>query len=163
MPSPLTVFKQWTAFQRQQHDLPPKDRHKARQMSKIAKDYAKRCGMKSMGEVRCAADLQKRRIPFSYENATFKYQYKPQRYTPDFELYPDKGEKIYIEYKGKMDPATRKKLLAIRSCNPDVTLHMVFEKANNKIRKGSKTTYAMWAEKNGFEWSEHYIKEEWIK
>ena len=118
--------------------------------------------MKSMGEVRCAADMKKKKIAFGYETKKFKYQYKPQTYTPDFELYA-KGERIYIEYKGKMTNEMRKKLLAIRDCNPDTKIYLVFEKPNNKIRKGSKTTYGMWAEKNGFDWSEHFVKEEWLK
>jgi hypothetical protein len=132
-------------------------------MSRVAKEYAKQCGMKSMGEVRCAANMQDKKIAYAYENVTFSYQYKPQKYTPDFELYGADGEKIYIEYKGKMDNATRKKLLTIRACNPDIKFYLVFEKPNNKIRKGSKTTYAMWAESHNFEWSEHYVREEWLK
>ena len=161
--SPVTVLRKWSQYQREQHNLPPKERHKARTMSRKAKEFAKLCDMKSMGEVRCAADLHTKKIAYAYENVTFTYQYNPQKYTPDFELYGSKGEKIYIEYKGKLDNMTRRKMLAVKTCNPDMVLHFVFEKASNKIRKGSKTTYAMWAEKHGFEWSEHYVKEEWIK
>jgi hypothetical protein len=147
--APTTVLKQWLA-------IPEKKRN-----ARLAKVYAKKCGMKSMGEVRCAADMKTKKIPYGYETKQFIYQYKPQRYTPDFELYA-KGERVYIEYKGKMDNETRRKLLAIKASNPEITIYLVFEKPNNKIRKGSKTTYWMWAEKNGFDWSEHYIKEEWL-
>jgi len=160
---PVAVLAQWHKFQKTQLDKPPKMRKAARQMSKIAKVYAAKCGMKSMGEVRCAADMQKQKIAFGYETKTLPYQYKPQKYTPDFELYGAKGKRIYIEYKGKLDKTTRKKLLTVKGCNPDLTLHLVFEKAKNKIYKGSKTTYAMWAEQHNFEWSEHFIKKEWLK
>jgi hypothetical protein len=148
--SPTTVLKQWLAI--------PENKRNAR----VAKVYAKKCGMKSMGEVRCAADLRKKKIPYGYETKKFVYQYKPQSYTPDFELYA-KGERVYIEYKGKMDNDTRRKMLAVKACNPELKVCLVFEKPNNKIRKNSKTTYWMWAEKNGFEWSEHYVKEDWLK
>jgi hypothetical protein len=147
---PTTVFRMWNA-------IPEAERN-----AKLAKQYAKKCGMKSMGEVRCAADLIKRKIPYGYETHTMEYQYKPQQYTPDFELYVP-GDRIYIEYKGKMTNEVRRKMLAIKDCNPDIEVCLVFEKPKNKIRKGSKTTYAQWAEKNGFKWSEHYVKEEWLK
>ena len=130
--------------------------------SKLAKDMAKLAGMKSMGEVKCAADLEKRGIPYSYETTTVQYQFNPQKYTPDFDIW-NNGSKIHIEYKGKLDYDTRKKLLAIRNSNPDMEICIVFEKAGNKIRKGSKTTYGMWAESKGFKWSEHFVKKEWLE
>jgi len=136
--------------------------------SKLAKQMARKAGMKSMGEVKCAADLEKRKIKYKYEDTTVEYQHKPQKYTPDFDILRGKvlptgaKEKIHIEYKGKLDYETRKKLLAVRASNPDMVVCIVFEKANNKIRKGSKTTYGMWAESKGFLWSEHTVKREWI-
>jgi len=39
----------------------------------------------------------------------------------------------------------------------------VFQKANNKIRKGSKTTYGKWADDNGFKWADNTIPKEWLK
>lgn len=138
-----------------------KSRFISKACSKLAKEVAKLAGMKSMGEVRCAADLEARGVPFSYETTTLSYQYKPQTYTPDFDLYVG-GKKVIIEYKGKLDRATRKKLLAIKECNPDVDICLVFEKGNNKILKGSKTTYLAWAKKAGFKANEGVVKEEWL-
>jgi hypothetical protein len=103
--------------------------------------------------------MKRRRVKYEYEAATLVYQHEPQKYTPDF-LLP-KG--LLIEYKGKMTNETRKKLLSIQRCNPDKRICLVFEKPNNKIRKGSKTTYWQWAEKNGFPWSEHYVEGKWLK
>lgn len=174
MMKPTTVVKRWEKeVEKLKTKLAKKcerenitGRNKSRMISKacskLAKDYAKKCGMKSMGEVKCAADLEQRKIPYSYETTTVQYQYNPQKYTPDFDLYAG-DKKIHIEYKGKMDYETRKKLLAIRNCNPDMEICLVFEKPNNKIRKGSKTTYAKWAESKGFKWSEHTVKKEWLK
>lgn len=174
MMKPTTVVKRWeVAVEKLKKQLTAKcekegitGRAKSRLISKacskLAKEWAKKAGMKSMGEVKCAADMQRRGIAYSYETTTVEYQYQPQHYTPDFDLY--RGDrKIHIEYKGKLDYETRKKLLAIRNSNPDMDIYLVFEKANNKIRKGSKTTYGMWAESKGFKWSEHTIKEEWLK
>jgi hypothetical protein len=146
--TPIQVMKKWDA-------IPPKKRN-----SRMAKEFAKKCGMRSMGEVRCAADMKRRQIPYKYEARLMTYQHQPQKYTPDFESPKIEG---VIEYKGKMTNETRKKLLSIQRCNPKIPIRLVFEKPNNKIRKGSKTTYAQWAEKNGFDWSEHFVKEGWIK
>lgn len=142
-----------------------KGREKSLRMSKassrLAKQVAKKCKMKSIGEVRCAADLEDRGIPYSYETTVMQYQFKPQRYTPDFDIQV--GDKmVHIEYKGKLDYATRKKLLAVKDANPDVDVCIVFEKGNNKIRKGSKTTYLAWAERKGFKCSERTVKDEWL-
>jgi hypothetical protein len=146
MLKPFTVMKKWLAITIQKRN------------SRLAKKYAKMAGMRSMGEVRCAADMDKRKIKYKYEAIKIQYQYEPQVYTPDFVLEND----AVIEYKGKMTNETRKKILAIIRCNPNIRFHLVFEKPNNKIRKGSKTTYWQWAEKNNIPWSEHFVREEWL-
>jgi hypothetical protein len=124
-------MKKWDA-------IPPKQRN-----SLMARNMAKLAGMRSMGEVRCAADLKRKRIPYKYEKLVLEYQHQPQKYTPDFVI-------------------ERSKMLSIKRCNPELTICLVFEKPSNKIRKGSKTTYGDWAEKNGFLWSEHFVKKEWL-
>jgi hypothetical protein len=145
----------------------------SKRSSKLAKQIAKEAGMKSMGEVKCAADMDKRGIPYTYEGETFEYQYEPQKYTPDFNILIDRpGKKpLHIEYKGMMTGDIRKKMLTIKNCNPDVEFALVFENANNGISKRRKkkdgtyskpTKYWQWAEKKGFLWSEHTVKEEWL-
>jgi hypothetical protein len=136
--------------------IPEKERN-----SGVAKRTAKLAGMKSMGEVRCAADMDRRGIPYHYEVERLTYIFKPAKYTPDFTLY--ENDHILIEYKGKMTNQVRKKLLAIRDCNPNRTICLVFEKPNNKLssRKNSMR-YWQWAERNGFLWSEHFVREEWL-
>lgn len=171
---PSTVMKQWEkGVAKLKADLIKKmesDGIKGRQKSiilskassKLAKQMARKAGMKSIGEVRCAADLEKRKVKFVYEDTTVEYQHKPQHYTPDFDIIV-KGKTLHIEYKGKLDYETRKKLLSVRASNPNMQIAIVFEKANNKIRKGSKTTYGMWAESKGFKWSELTVPKEWLK
>lgn len=146
--SPTEVLSQWLA-------LPGYE-----QTSRSAKVYAKKAGMKSMAEVRCAAWLEGHNIKYDYESQKWAYQFEPAHYTPDF-VIPTK--KFVLEVKGKMTKDVRKKLLAIKKCNPDKPFYVVFEKARNKIASGSKTTYSAWAEKQGIEWSETVPREEWFK
>ena len=51
----------------------------------------------------------------------------------------------------------------IKQQYPDLDIRFVFLNAQNKIYRGSKTTYAMWATKHGFRWAEKAIPEEWLK
>jgi hypothetical protein len=145
----------------------------SKRSSKLAREIAKLVGMKSMGEVKCAADLDERGIPYTYEGEVFAYQYKPQKYTPDFNiLLKRKGKKpLHLEYKGKMTADIRKKMLAIKMCNPEIEFALVFENSKNGITKRRKkkdgtyntpTKYWQWAEQKGFLWSEHTMKEEWL-
>lgn len=145
----------------------------SKRSSALARKIAKEAGMKSMGEVKCAADMDKRGIPYTYEGETFTYQYDPQKYTPDFNILVKRKGKppLHIEYKGKMTQDIRRKMLAIKKSNPDVEFALVFENANNPISKRRKkkdgtfstpTKYWEWAERKGFLWSEHTIKEEWL-
>ena len=55
-----------------------------------------------------------------------------------------------MELKGKLDPASRKKMLYIKAQYPEQKIVFVFQNPNVKINKKSPTTYKMWAEKNGF-------------
>jgi hypothetical protein len=87
-----------------------------------------------------------------YEAEKLKYVVPASNHTyiTDFRL----GPRSYIEVKGRLLPSERKKYLLVRECNPDITLRFFFDKSDNKIYKGSKTTYADWAEANGFEWTD---------
>lgn len=89
---------------------------------------------------------------------------------PDF---PCRGTKIILETKGhfggtkgrdKASAEARAKLLLLKAQYPDLDIRFVFQNAKTKIYKGSKTTNAMWAESNGFKWSDRgIIPQEWIK
>lgn len=97
-----------------------------------------------------------------YEKTKLKYiePAKQHTYITDFQI----GENSYIEVKGYLDASSRKKYILIRDQHPEITLRFFFDKSNNKIHKNSPTTYAMWAEKNGFAWtdSKRGIPEEWL-
>ena len=57
----------------------------------------------------------------------------------------------------------RQKMLLIKEQYPDIDFRIVFYNANQKIKKGSKTTYAMWCDKHGFKWAHKTIPPEWIE
>jgi hypothetical protein len=51
----------------------------------------------------------------------------------------------------------------VKEQHPLFDIRFVFQRSQNKISKNSKTTYAMWAELNGFPWAEGLIPPEWLK
>jgi hypothetical protein len=79
------------------------------------------------------------------------------KYLPDFVL----PNGIIVEAKGRLDISMRRKMEAVKRCNPDLDIRIVFQKAHQPLRKGAKTTYAEWATKAGFKWAEHNIPPYW--
>ncbi len=67
-------------------------------------------------------------------------------YTPDF-LLPNG---TWIESKGRLTSANRRRLVAFKAAFPDVKLRIVFM-ADNLLYKGAKSRYGEWAKKAGFE------------
>jgi hypothetical protein len=115
---------------------------------------------RSMFEIGIAKYLSQRKIGFEYEKKRLPYIPKPRVYTPDFYLI---DQDIYIEAKGHFDKGDRVKMLLIKQQYPDLDIRIVFLNSKNKIYRGSKTTYSMWATKYGFPWAEGAIPEEWFK
>ena len=104
--------------------------------------------------------LKQNKKNFRYED--LKIEWKDLRYrtyTPDFIL--DNG--IIVETKGIFDNEDRRKHLAVREQHPELDIRLVFSNAKAKLYKGSKTTYAMWCEKNGFLYSHRVIPPDWLK
>lgn len=81
-----------------------------------------------------------------------------RKYTPDFKL----PNGIFIETKGRFVASDRKKHLLIKDQYPDLDIRFVFQNANNKLSKRSKTTYADWCRKYGFLFAEKEIPKEWL-
>jgi len=120
----------------------------------------RKAGFRSNFELSIAKKLSSKKISYEYEQMRLTYIPKPRTYTPDFHLTK---QNIIIEAKGYFDKGDRVKMLLIKEQHPDLDIRIVFLNARNKIYKGSKTTYGAWAEKNGFEWAEGSIPEEWLK
>lgn len=122
-------------------------------------------------EERIAAAFDRRRIHFTYESTTLKYESPPipakkRRYTPDFIFETKAGHKIYVEAKGYLKADDRKKMVLVKQDNPDLDIRFLFMVGSrpliSKKRRGTRkdgspyqsTTYGGWAEKEGFPWAE---------
>lgn len=80
-------------------------------------------------------------------------------YTPDF--YIEEFD-FFIETKGLFDLKDRQKHILIKQQHPELDIRFVFQNAHTRISKGSRTTYAMWCEKNGFQWAHKVPRKEWF-
>lgn len=135
-------------------------RRPRRKATKITPEW--KCqGFRSGFEYKAALDFDRRGIAYTFEPCVLVYQVNlTKKYTPDFKL---KDVPFYLEYKGWFTLADRKKAVLVRDSNPDIEVRFVFQNANNKIRKGSKTTYGDWCDKNGFKWADRVLPEHWLK
>lgn len=98
--------------------------------------------------------------PVPYETTKIKYE-KPAKahtYTPDFVL----PNGIIVETKGRLITADRQKHLLIKQQHPELDIRFVFGNSRNRINKGSPTTYADWARKNGFKFADRSVPKEWL-
>jgi len=114
-------------------------------------------GFRSGFEVKLAHQLERSGIRYKYETLQIEYQ-KISTYTPDFIL----PNGIIVEAKGLWTTEDRKKHLLVREQHPQLDIRLVFQNANNKIRKGSNTTYAGWCEKKGIKYANKLIPDQWL-
>ena len=84
---------------------------------------------------------------------------KNHSYTPDFIL----PNGIIVETKGIFEAADRQKHLFVKKQYPHLEIRFVFTNPQNRLYKGSKTTYAMWCTKNSYKYAKGYIPDDWIK
>lgn len=118
-------------------------------------------GYRSGLEETIDTELKKHNIDGEYEKHKVVYT-KPithHEYTPDFKL----PNGIFVETKGRFVLEDRKKHILIKEQHPDLDIRFVFQNSKNKIRKGSKTTYADWCLKHGFKYADKTIPEDWLK
>lgn len=111
-------------------------------------------------EETAADQLTRAGIPFRFEEVKIPFlePAKSRTYTPDFVL----PNGIIVETKGLFQTEDRQKHLLVRKQHPCLDIRFVFSNAKAKIAKLSKTTYSMWAEKNGFPWAHKTIPVEWL-
>ena len=130
----------------------------ARKISK-ARANAIKHGYRSGFEHKVADQLNEAIIKYQYEKTVIDY-IKPETnhtYTIDFTL----PNGILVETKGRWVLEDRKKHLLIKSQHPELDIRFVFQNSKGKIRKGSKTTYADFCDKNGIIWADKTIPESW--
>lgn len=123
-------------------------------------------GWRSGLEERVGESLAARGVPFFFEMDVIEYEVPAQvrRYTPDFTFTSRSGKKILVETKGRWVRADRLKMKLIVQQFPDLDIRMVFQRPNEKIAKGSKTTYAAWCEKHlGIPWAKGDIPDAWLE
>ena len=94
-----------------------------------------------------ADTLDAHHIPYSYEQDRLPYvvPVSNHKYLVDFTI---KG--AYVETKGRLTGDDRKKMLLVKEQHPDALIVFVFSNKNKKLYKNSKTSYAGWCEKHGF-------------
>lgn len=129
---------------------------------KITKDAAgKKHGFRSGLEDLIQQQFDELNIDHKYESLKLEYTIPESKhvYTPDFPVSPH----IIIETKGRWVVEDRQKMLLIIKQYPDIDFRMVFYNANQKIKKGSKTSYADWCDKHGIKWAHKRVPDEWIK
>jgi hypothetical protein len=122
---------------------------------KAAKGLTVRSGF----EAKIAQQLETARVAFEYETLKLKYTVpaKMHTYTPDFEIPGG----IVLEAKGLLTSECRRKMLYVKQAHPDLDIRFVLQR-DNPIRKGSKTRYSTWCERNGFPWCVGTIPEDWL-
>lgn len=105
--------------------------------------------MRSGLEKKVKSYLKNRKIKFKYEPYSIPYTLEA-KYTPDFVLIKRDGSgDMLIETKGFFKPSDRRKLLAVKRCNPDLDIRLVFQR-DNYLTKAKTSTYSDWARKHGF-------------
>lgn len=100
-------------------------------------------------------------IEFEYEKDQYRYTLPERRYTVDWRVKTKTGKKLVIETKGRFDASDRSELVALKKCNPDLDIRLIFAK-NDKIHKASSSRNMDWATKNGFKSAVKTIPEEWL-
>ncbi|OQW34839.1 MAG: hypothetical protein A4E20_01295 [Nitrospira sp. SG-bin2] len=118
-------------------------------------------GKRSDLEVQVASQLDRLGVKYEYEKRKiyFVKPSKARKYTPDFEL----TNGVIIEAKGLFDTSDRQKHLLIKEQHPQLDIRFVFSNPNQRISKQSRTTYAMWCEKNGFLYARGFVPKEWLE
>ena len=105
-------------------------------------------------------ELNKFNIKYEYEAIKIPFQplQKVKHYVPDLVL----ANGIIVEIKGRFTSPDRQKHKAIKANYPNLDIRFVFQNQNQKINKGSKTSYAMWCKSNSIKCSEGHIPPAWI-
>lgn len=129
---------------------------------KITVDAAgRKHGFRSGLEEDMISQLTQAGLEPEYEAKKFEYIIPESRhtYTPDFAVSPH----IVIETKGRWVLEDRQKMLLVMKQYPDIDFRIIFYKASQKIKKGSKTSYADWCNKHNIKWAEKTIPFEWVQ
>jgi len=108
-------------------------------------------GYKSGLELTVSEQIKSTEYGLNYETEILKYivPERQAKYTPDFVFTKKNGEFMYVETKGRWTSVDRLKMKHVLASHPGVDIRMVFQNPNQKISKGSNTTYEIYANKIG--------------
>ena len=109
-------------------------------------------------EDRIAAQLDEAGVAYEYETLKIAYSI-PHSYKPDFKL----PNGLIVEGKGLFDSADRTKHLAVKEQHPELDVRFVFSRSASPLYKGSKSTYASWCARHGFQYSDKTVPPEWLQ
>lgn len=112
----------------------------------IKRENGKRSGL----ETQAALLFEQAGVTAKYEREIGTIEYtdpRVRKYLPDFQL----PNGIFVECKGWFKSEDRRKHLLLKQQHPSFDIRFCFSNPNQKISKKSQTTYAMWCEKNGFQ------------
>jgi hypothetical protein len=118
----------------------------------VSSTYKK--NLRSPLERKVSDQLEKAGVSFGYESLKLPYEVpaRKAKYTPDFVI---NNSSIIIETKGWFRTAAeRQKMVLVKESNPHLDIRLIFQNASKPIYKGSPTSYAKWAEDNGFLWAD---------
>ena len=125
------------------------------------KAVAAKYGFRSGLEMEIDNALKEHGIDGEYEQHIIEYV-KPEtkhKYHPDFKL----PNGIFVETKGRFLTDDRKKHVLIKAQHPELDIRFLFQNSKTKISKASKTTYADWCIKHGFQFADKTIPTEWLR
>jgi hypothetical protein len=110
-------------------------------------------GYKSGLELTVSEQIKNTEYDLKYETEIIKYivPERQAKYTPDFVFTKKNGEFMFVETKGRWTSADRLKMKHVLTANPGIDIRMVFQNPNQKISKGSNTTYESYANKLGIQ------------
>jgi hypothetical protein len=125
-------------------------------MTKISRKDRYRSGL----EKKVADELTQLGVEFHYEPPGWVQYNKPtSKYKPDFVL----PNGIIVETKGQFLSSDRSKHKLIKEQNPNLEIRFVFSNSKTKIGSKSKTSYAMWCTRFGFEYADKSIPTSWLR
>lgn len=126
---------------------------------KTFKKFSRESGYRSGLEKKIADELTHEGVDFLYEPKGWVHYNKPtSKYKPDFVL----PNGIIIEAKGQFLSSDRTKHKLIKEQHPNLDIRFVFSNSKTTIGSKSRTTYAMWCQRYGFEYADKSIPREWI-
>jgi hypothetical protein len=131
----------------------------------MAKSLLFKAGYRNKLEREIARQLEEAGVPFAFEGRRIPYDVPARvaKYLPDFEI----NNGIILEGKGwfgRNGAKERQKFVLLKQQHPHLDIRFVFSDAKKPLDKGSKTTYAEWADENGFKYStKGVIPASWLR